>query len=197
MTDDLNAHLAEIRACKLCAGDMPNRPNPVLRASATARILIASQAPGNLADRSGKPFDDPSGRRLRAWMGVTDDEFYDESRVAIVPMGFCFPGYDKNGGDLPPMKRCPPQWRQGLLDRLPDIELTLLIGGYSQSWHLGRDAGTSLTERVQRWRDFAEIGVFTTPHPSWRNNGWLKRNPWFEEEVLPVLQASVRRCFSG
>lgn len=197
MTDDLNAHLAEIRACTLCAGDMPNRPNPVLRASATARILIASQAPGNLADRSGKPFDDPSGRRLRAWMGVTDDEFYDESRVAIVPMGFCFPGYDKNGGDLPPMKRCPPQWRQGLLDRLPDIELTLLIGGYSQSWHLGRDAGTSLTERVQRWRDFAEIGVFTTPHPSWRNNGWLKRNPWFEEEVLPVLQASVRRCFSG
>lgn len=197
MTDDLNAHLAEIRACNLCAGDMPNRPNPVLRASSRAKILIASQAPGNLADRSGKPFDDPSGRRLREWMGVTDEEFYDEGHVAIVPMGFCFPGYDKNGGDLPPMKRCAPQWRQGLLDRLPQIELTLLIGGYSQSWHLGTGAGKSLTERVRRWRDFAEIGVFTTPHPSWRNNGWLKRNPWFEEDVLPVLQASVRRCFSG
>ncbi|MEL6257833.1 MAG: uracil-DNA glycosylase family protein [Pseudomonadota bacterium] len=170
---------------------MPNAPNPIFQASETAKILVASQAPGNLAHQSGVPFSDPSGQRLRTWMGVTDAEFYDQSRIAIAPMGFCFPGYDKNGGDLPPMKRCAPEWRTGLLARLPAIEVVLLIGGYSQKWHLGDRAGRSLTETVLRWREFAPE-YYATPHPSWRNNAWLKKNPWFESEVLPDLRRAVR-----
>ncbi|MEL8055088.1 MAG: uracil-DNA glycosylase family protein [Pseudomonadota bacterium] len=192
MADDLHSLVAKIRACQLCRGDMDRAPNPILQPSATAKILIASQAPGNLADLSGKPFDDPSGRRLRDWMGVSEDEFYDASRVAIAPMGFCFPGYDKNGGDLPPMKRCAPTWREALLAQMPEIELILLIGGYSQKWHLGKRAEKTLTATVAKWREFISEGLFTTPHPSWRNNVWLKRNPWFEEEALPVLRQKVR-----
>ncbi|MEO1569046.1 MAG: uracil-DNA glycosylase family protein [Pseudomonadota bacterium] len=181
-----------IRACALCKGDMPNTPNPIFQVSSTARILIASQAPGNLAHQSGKPFDDPSGRRLRSWMGITDEAFYDASRVAIVPMGFCFPGYDGKGGDLPPMKRCAAAWRPSLLAELPSIEITLLVGAYSQRWHLGYRSGRTLAETVGNWRDFVKDGLFPTPHPSWRNNAWLKRHPWFENDLLPVLQASVR-----
>lgn len=171
---------------------MPNTPNPVFQVSATARILVASQAPGNLAHRSGKPFDDPSGRRLRAWMGLCEAEFYDASRVAIVPMGFCFPGHDAKGGDLPPMKRCAPAWREALLSRLTQLETVLLVGGHAQKWHLGRRAGRTLAETVANWRPLAAEGVFPTPHPSWRNNAWLKRHPWFERDLLPALQASVR-----
>ena len=172
---------------------MQRAPNPVFRATETARILVASQAPGNLADRSSRPFADPSGVRLRNWMGVSDEEFYDESRVAIVPMGFCFPGYDAKGGDLPPMKACAPHWRAGLLERMPQIELVLAIGGYAQSWHLGPSRPKTLTDTVKQWRTFLdERGVLPTPHPSWRNNGWLKRHPWFETEVLPVLRERVR-----
>lgn len=192
MSERLQQVVEEIRACQLCRGDMDRAPNPILQASGTARILIASQAPGNLADLSGKPFDDPSGRRLRDWMGVSEDEFYDASRVAIAPMGFCFPGYDKHGGDLPPMKRCAPTWREKLLSQMPQIELILLIGGYSQKWHLGARAKRTLTATVARWREFLGEGLFTTPHPSWRNTAWLKRNPWFEEEALPVLRQKVR-----
>ncbi len=189
--DDLNAYLEQVRACSLCAGDMPNTPNPVLQVAESARILVAGQAPGNLADRTGTPFNDPSGRRLREWMGVGEDEFYDASRVAIAPMGFCFPGYDSKGGDLPPMKRCAAEWRDGLLARLPNIKVTLLVGFYAQRWHLGRRAGGNLTETVLRWRDFAP-DIFATPHPSWRNNAWLKKHPWFEAETLPALRAAVR-----
>jgi len=192
MCEDLNSYAARLRACTLCKGDMPNAPNPVFQVHEDARILVASQAPGNLADRSGKPFDDPSGRRLRAWMGVSEAEFYDPARIAIVPMGFCFPGHDRQGGDLPPMKRCAPHWRAGLLARLPNIAVTLLVGGYSQRWHLGPKMGKSLTETVANWKAFADEGLFTTPHPSWRNTAWLKANPWFEKDVLPPLQASVR-----
>ncbi|MEM9740034.1 MAG: uracil-DNA glycosylase family protein [Pseudomonadota bacterium] len=194
MSDDLQSFANRLRACTLCKGDMPNIPNPILQVSETARLLIASQAPGNLAHQSGRPFDDPSGRRLRAWMGVTEAEFYDTSRVAIAPMGFCFPGYDRKGGDLPPMKRCAAEWREGLLERMPNIKVTLLIGSYSQRWHLGGRAKKTLTATVLNWRDHLSEGLFTTPHPSWRNNAWLKANPWFEDEVLPVLQASVRSC---
>ena len=125
-------------------------------------------------------------------MDVSADEFYDESRVAIAPMGFCFPGYDRNGGDLPPMKRCAKEWRQGLMDRLPDLKLILLVGGYSQKWHLGDRASARLTETVSSWRVFLSDGLFPTPHPSWRNNGWLKRNDWFEADALPELRARVR-----
>jgi uracil-DNA glycosylase len=192
VTTELNSYVEKLRACQLCAGKMQCVPNPIVRASSEARILIASQAPGNLADRSCKPFDDPSGVRLRSWMGVTEDEFYDEARVAIAPMGFCFPGYDANGGDLPPMKVCAPTWRAGLLERMPQIKLVLAIGGYAQKWHLGQAAARTLTATVQDWRTHLVHGILPTPHPSWRNNGWLKKNPWFEQSVLPELQKRVR-----
>ncbi|MCI4646464.1 MAG: uracil-DNA glycosylase family protein [Hyphomonadaceae bacterium] len=191
---DLQTYAARIRACRLCAEDMPNRPNPILQVHREARILVVGQAPGNLADTTGKPFNDPSGVRLRAWMGVSDEEFYDPTRIALAPMGFCFPGYDRNGGDIPPMKRCAKEWRAGLLARLPNIKVTLLVGSYAQKWHLGARAKKSLRETVAHWQDYAAEHIFTTPHPSWRNNGWLKANPWFESEVLPALQASVRSC---
>jgi uracil-DNA glycosylase len=137
---------------------------------------------------SGMPFTDPSGDRLRDWLGVDEALFYDQSRIAIVPMGFCFPGYRK-GSDLPPPAICAKTWRQPVLDHLPDIRLTLLIGGYAQKWHLGTKAG--VTETVQRWRDFLPAAI-PLPHPSWRNTAWLKRNPWFEAELLPALRARVK-----
>ncbi|MEM5517613.1 uracil-DNA glycosylase family protein [Henriciella sp. AS95] len=171
---------------------MQRAPNPILRAHQNARILVASQAPGNLADVKSKPFADPSGVRLREWMDVSDEEFYDETRISIVPMGFCFPGYDKNGGDLPPMRVCAPTWRPALLERLPNLKLVLAIGGYAQRWHLGPAAEKTLTETVKNWRTHLQSGVLPTPHPSWRNNGWLKRNPWFESEVLPELRRRIR-----
>lgn len=193
MTADLQQYLTRLRACRLCVDDMPRAPNPIVRASETATILIASQAPGNLADRSSRPFADPSGVRLRDWMGVDEAEFYDERRIAIAPMGFCFPGYDKKGGDLPPMKVCAPTWRAGLLERLPNLRLVLAIGGYAQSWHLGEARSRTLTENVRNWREHLERNdTIPTPHPSWRNNAWLKRNPWFETDVLPVLRDRVR-----
>ncbi|MEO0981847.1 MAG: uracil-DNA glycosylase family protein [Pseudomonadota bacterium] len=191
MANDLNAYLDRVRACRLCEGEMPEAPRPVLQASATARVLVVGQAPGNLARNSGKPFSDPSGVRLREWMGVDEATFYDASRVAVVPMGFCFPGYDAKGGDLPPMKRCAVEWRAGLLERLPNVGVTLLVGGYAQKWHLKQRARRSLTGTVLHWRDFAPE-IFVTPHPSWRNNGWLKKHPWFEDELLPDLRAAVR-----
>ena len=192
MSDDLQPYLDQIRACQLCASDMSRAPHPVLQASASARILVAGQAPGNLADVTGIPFNDPSGKRLREWMGVTDEEFYDASRVAVVPMGFCFPGYDSRGADRPPMVRCAETWRAGLLERLPDIRVTVLVGAIAQKWHLGPRVGKTLTETVGKWQDYTSDQVFTTPHPSWRNTAWLKRNPWFEAEVLPELRHAVR-----
>ncbi len=171
---------------------MDRAPNPVLQAASTARILVCGQAPGNLADVTGKPFNDPSGKRLREWMGVTDEEFYDETRVAIIPMGFCFPGYDAKGGDRPPMKRCAATWRESLLTLLPNIEVTLLIGGYAQDWHLRSRGKKNLTETVKAWREYQSDQIFTAPHPSWRNTAWLKRNPWFEQDVLPALRSAVR-----
>ena len=193
MSTDLHEFVADIRACQLCADDMERAPRPVLQVSETAKVLIAGQAPGNLAMESGRPFSDPSGLRLRDWLQVSETEFYDPIKMAIVPMGFCFPGYDKNGGDIPPMKRCAKTWRQALLDRLPNIELTVLIGGYAQKWHLDGELEKTLTATVQKWQDFLDRGVIVTPHPSWRNNAWLKRNPWFETDLLPELRKRVRR----
>ncbi len=192
MRTDLHEFVGDIRACQLCKADMDRAPRPVLQVSETAKILIAGQAPGNLAMESGRPFTDPSGVRLREWLNLDEDTFYDASRVAIVPMGFCFPGYDKNGGDIPPMKRCAETWRQPLLDRLPNIELTVLIGGYAQKWHIGDQMEKTLTATVRKWQSFLDQGVMVTPHPSWRNNAWLKRNPWFETELLPELRKRVR-----
>ena len=196
MSDNLHSLAGQIRACTLCREDMDRAPNPIFQVAPQARILIAGQAPGNLADLSGIPFTDPSGVRLREWLGVSEDEFYGSNRIAIVPMGFCFPGYDKNGGDRPPMKRCAATWRSPLLQAMPNIETTVLIGAYAQKWHLGPRAQKSLTATVANWRDYVSEGLFTTPHPSWRNNAWLKRNPFFEAELLPVLRKRVRAALS-
>ena len=170
----------------------------MLRASVTARIAICGQAPGTRVHASGVPFTDPSGDRLRAWMGVTSDEFYDASRVAIVPMGFCFPGLDAKGGDLPPRRECAPLWRDRVFAQLPNLELVLLVGQYAHRWHLGSLARPTLTETVSDWRAVLERGgvprMIPLPHPSWRNNAWLKAHPWFEAELLPVLRSEARNA---
>jgi len=187
LTDDISA--CTICAERFAATATAHRPKPVVWFAPGARILIASQAPGARAHASRIPFDDPSGKRLRAWMGVTDAQFYDKARVAIVPMAFCFPGYDKNGSDLPPPPICRKTWRKSALSHAGDVPLTLLIGGYAQKWHLGTRTG--VTETVAGWRDHAPR-VIPLPHPSWRNTAWIKRNPWFEAELLPVLRTAVK-----
>lgn len=188
----------EIRTCRLCADrfaatETAHEPRPVAWFQSTARILIAGQAPGARVHASGKPFDDPSGDRLRDWMGVTSDQFYDQSRVAIVPMAFCFPGYDAKGSDLPPPKICAKTWHEKVMQSLPDIRLTLLVGGYAHRWHMGSKA--SVTKTVTLWRDHAPK-LFPLPHPSWRNTGWLKKNPWFADELLPVLRQRVQEVLN-
>lgn len=180
--------LAEVRACTVCAAHLPLGPRPILQVHASARILIAGQAPGTKAHTSGIPFNDPSGDRLRAWLGVSREVFYDPERVAIVPMGFCFPGKAKSG-DLPPRPECAPLWRAPLLGHLKQLQLTLVIGQYALAYHLP-GKGASLTEVVQDWRTHWPHTV-PLPHPSPRNQLWLKRNPWFEQELVPVLRARV------
>lgn len=188
------ALLERIRACTLCAEHLPHEPRPVVRAAASARILIAGQAPGRRVHTSGVPFDDPSGDRLRDWMGVTREEFYDLSRIAFVPMGFCYPGTGA-GGDLPPRPECAPAWRAALLARLRRVELTLVIGSYAHAYHLGVRR-SSVAHTVQSWRAHAPT-LLPLPHPSPRNVLWLRRHPWFEAELVPVLRARVRDVLSG
>jgi len=200
----LEALLAEIRQCRICRDHsprpLPHEPRPVVTASATARILVASQAPGKKVHESGIPFDDRSGDRLREWLGTSRAEFYDESRIAIVPMGFCFPGTDAHGGDRPPRRECAPAWRSRLLAMMPAVELVLVIGLYAQSWHLGADRALSVDATVRDWRRLFERPdlpkILPLPHPSWRNTHWLRKNPWFETDVLPVLRGEVRRLLS-
>jgi uracil-DNA glycosylase family 4 len=192
MSHDLQSLIEEMRKCRLCEAEMERAPNPVFQLSPEARVLVAGQAPGNLADTTGTPFDDPSGDRLRDWMGVSREEFYDPSKIAILPMGLCFPGYDAKGGDLPPMKRCAEVWRQRVLDHLHEIDVVLLVGGYAQRWHLGRRTEKTLTATVANWKSYTSDRMFTLPHPSWRNTAWLKRNPWFETDVLPELRRAIR-----
>lgn len=198
----LESLLAEIAACRVCRDSpangrpLPHEPRPVLRVGGgEARIAITGQAPGTRVHASGKPFTDPSGVRLRAWMGISEDEFYDTRRIAIVPMGFCFPGLDAKGGDLPPRAECATLWRSRVLAALPRVELLLLVGQYGQKWHLGRDA-TNLTATVANWKAILERPdkprLIPLPHPSWRNNAWINQNGWFEAELLPVLRAEVR-----
>ncbi|QJP17547.1 uracil-DNA glycosylase family protein [Starkeya sp. ORNL1] len=207
MPEPLDALVSEIRACRVCVDrplrmPLPHAPRPVLRVSATARILIASQAPGTKVHLSGMPFTDASGDRLRSWLGVDSDTFYDVSRIDIAPMGFCFPGQDAKGADLPPRPECVATWHDRLFAVLPAFELVLVIGAPAQNYHLRRlglerFVKLSLTERVVRWREIfdARSGpkILPLPHPSWRNTGWLKRHPWFGEELLPVLRGEVER----
>ncbi len=180
----------EIRACTLCSAYLPLGPRPIIQVSHSAKILIVGQAPGSRVHETGIPFDDPSGNRLREWMGIDKSVFYDDLKLAIVPMGFCFPGTGKSG-DLPPRPECAETWRKKLLNELPQISLTLVIGQYAQAWHLGQLVKENLTETVKAWKEFGPE-IIPLPHPSPRNNIWLKKNPWFEQEVLPKLQAKVQ-----
>jgi len=191
--------LRDIRRCAIC-NNLPLGPAPLLQAGANARILIAGQAPGRKTHEKGRPFDDASGKRLRAWLGVNEDEFYNPDLFAIVPMGFCFPGTGK-GGDLPPRPECAAQWRSPLLHLLPHIQLTLILGQYAMDWHLGpRNAETrqsqTLTGTVERWSEFWP-DILPLPHPSPRNIRWFKKNPWFEDDVIPILQQRIASLRQG
>lgn len=192
----------EIEACRICVENprgapLPHAPRPVVRLSSTARICIAGQAPGTRVHASGKPFTDPSGDRLREWMAIGEDVFYDASRIAIVPMGFCFPGLDAKGGDIPPRRECAPAWRARIFEAMPRVELLLAVGMHAQAWHLKGLRARTLSDTVaDHARIFAATAgprVIPLPHPSWRNNAWLKKNPWFERDLLPVLRAEVAR----
>ncbi|MCR9197691.1 MAG: uracil-DNA glycosylase family protein [Planctomycetaceae bacterium] len=191
MSEDLSNLLTQIRSCTACAADLPCGPRPIVAAGATARILIIGQAPGIRVHQSGVPWDDPSGNRLREWMGVTSEDFYDECKVALVPMGFCYPGTGTSG-DLPPRSECAELWHESLLSQLNNIRLTLVIGQYAQKYRLGSRRRSTLTKTVQAWQDFTPDNL-PLPHPSPRNNRWLKKNAWFETDVLPYLQRRVKR----
>lgn len=190
----LTSLASAIRGCRLCADQFArtataHAPRPVVWFQPGARLLIAGQAPGMRVHQSGRPFSDPSGDRLRAWLGLSEDAFHDQNRVAIVPMAFCFPGYDAKGSDLPPPKICAQTWHARVMPHLSDIRLTVLVGAYAHRWHLGQRA--SVTDTVAGWRDHAP-GVFPLPHPSWRNTAWLRKNPWFGADLLPALRHAVR-----
>ena len=189
----LDTLLSEIAACRACAHELPHEPRPVVRVGPQTRLLIAGQAPGRRVHESGLPFDDPSGDRLRGWLGVDRETFYGDPRIGVAAMAFCFPGTNPKGGDYPPPKRCAELWRARLLAELPKVELTLLVGSYAQDWALGRRA---MTERVRDWRAHLPDRL-VLPHPSWRNSVWLKRNPWFEAEVTPYLRERVRTILTS
>jgi len=205
LSPDFDDLAEQLRACRICrdapryGSALPHEPRPILQGSALARLCIASQAPGTRAHASGIPFDDRSGTRLREWLGIDRAMFYDASKVAIVPMGSCFPGQDAKGGDLGPRRECAEAWRKPLFQALPNLELILLIGQYAQSWHLGDAFRDGLTGTVRRWREILASlqrpRILPLPHPSWRNNGWLRTNSWFEEELLPVLRSEIRSMF--
>ncbi len=191
----LQALVEELRGCTVCAAHLPLGPRPVVQIQRAARILIAGQAPGRKVHASGVPFDDASGERLRLWLGVRRDVFYDATRIAILPMGFCFPGAARSG-DLPPRTECAPLWRQRLLDQMPHVELTLVIGDCAQRWHLPGAKAGNVTDTVAGWRALWPA-VLPMPHPSPRNNIWLKINPWFVADVVPALQARVSALLAG
>ncbi len=197
--------VGEIHACRICRDapqgkPLPHEPRPVLRPSGTARFAICSQAPGVRVHASGVPFTDPSGDRLRAWLGLASEEFYDQARVAIVPMGFCFPGHDAAGGDLPPRRECAASWHRRLFAAMPQLELVLLVGSYAQRWHLGLPGSAGMAEAVKAWQSRLTSPDrprrIAVPHPSWRNNAWLAANPWFERDMLPALRREVRRVLA-
>jgi uracil-DNA glycosylase len=187
--------LREIRTCQACAANLPLGPRPVLQVGSTARLLICGQAPGTKVHATGLPYHDRSGERLRDWLGLASEVFYDDNRVAIVPMGFCYPGRDIRGGDLPPRVECAMRWRKRLLSTLPQPELTLLIGQYAIAWHLGSRRKATLTETVAAWREYLPT-YLPLPHPSWRNTGWIAKNRWFETECVPALRQRVRRVLA-
>ncbi|HUL41348.1 MAG TPA: uracil-DNA glycosylase family protein [Burkholderiales bacterium] len=181
--------LREVRACKVCKAHLPNPPKPILRAAATATLMIVGQAPGRRVHETGIPWNDPSGDRLREWLELGRDEFYDARHIAIIPAGFCYPGTGENG-DLPPRPECAPLWHPRLRSSLPNISLTLLVGNYAQAYYLGTRAKPTVTETVRGYREYLPE-FLPLPHPSPRNRGWLKNNPWFEKKVIPQLRLLV------
>lgn len=194
----LSGLVNEILRCRICRDNaarkrLPHEPRPVLQASASARILIAGQAPGTRVHASGRPFTDPSGDRLRQWLAIGPETFYDPLKIAILPMGFCFPGLSDKGSDLPPRPECAKAWRSHLMALMPQIDLIVCLGTYALKWHLGIRYKGSLEQTVLAWREGLALrpAIVALPHPSWRNNGWLNRNPWFETELLPVLRKEV------
>ncbi len=190
MSTSLSKLVKEIRSCTLCTEFLPLGPRPVVQVGASAKILIVGQAPGRRVHETGVPFDDPSGDRLRSWMGIEKEVFYDKNKIAIVPMGFCFPGTGKSG-DLPPRPECAEIWRDKLLNLLPNVALTVVVGQYAQSWHLGKSNKHNLTETVRAWKEYWPRSV-PLPHPSPRNNIWLKKYVWFEDEILLHLKKKVK-----
>lgn len=204
MPESLARLSTRIKACRICletprGRPLPHEPRPVFQVSSTAKLLIAGQAPGTRVHASGRPFTDPSGVRLRDWLGIDETLFYDERDVAIVAMGFCFPGQNEQGADLPPRPECAPAWRARLLSHLKAVRLVICLGRPAQHWHMGELVGRDLTETVRNWRQGLTLHpkVLPLPHPSWRNNAWLKKNPWFAEELLPVLRQEVRDLFEA
>ena len=183
----LSKLLTEISNCQLCTEHLPLGPRPIVRAKATAKVLIIGQAPGTRVHESGIPWDDKSGERLRQWLDVTPDVFYDAARIAIMPMGFCYPGANPKGGDNPPRPECAPHWHDKLIAQLADIELTLLVGSYAQNHYLGKTRKKTMTATIEAWRDYAP-DIIPTPHPSWRTTFWLKKNPWFETDAVPEIR---------
>jgi len=192
----LDVVLAEIRACRACEAELPHEPRPVVRVRPETRLLICGQAPGRRVHESGLPFDDPSGERLRGWLGVDRETFYGHPAIGVAAMAFCFPGTNPKGGDYPPPARCARLWRRRLLASLPKVELTLLVGAHAQAWALGDRAKASMTDTVAAWREYLPA-LLPLPHPSWRNTAWLKRNPWFEDEVAPYLRERVAAMLAG
>jgi uracil-DNA glycosylase len=192
---ELDQLLTQIRSCTECEADLPCGPRPIVAAGTTATILIVGQAPGSRVHESGVPWDDPSGDRLRQWMGVSKDDFYDETKIALVPMGFCYPGTGESG-DLPPRSECAELWHEPLMSHLNAVRLTLVIGQYAQKHRLGELRKSSLTKTVEAWKDFTPANL-PLPHPSPRNNRWLKKNPWFETKVIPYLRRRVSRLIKG
>lgn len=191
----LDAVLEEIRACRACAGELAHEPRPVVRVFPETRLLICGQAPGRRVHESGLPFTDPSGDRLRDWLGIDAETFYGDRRIGVAAQAFCYPGTAAKGGDFPPPRRCAQLWRPRLLQELKQVELTLLVGGHAQAWALGDRARASMTETARAWRDYLPA-VLPMPHPSWRNTAWLKREPWFEAEVVPWLRQRVRELLA-
>ncbi|MGE5476467.1 MAG: uracil-DNA glycosylase family protein [Bacteroidales bacterium] len=197
MDDTFAATLARIRTCTLCAPYLPLGPRPILRASPTARLLIVGQAPGTKVHETGIPWNDRSGDRLREWLGLDRDTFYDEARIAIVPTGLCYPGRAVGGGDLPPRPECAPLWHPVILPLLTEVRLTLAVGSYAQAALLGGRRRATMTETVAAWRDTLGSGIVPLPHPSWRTTAWQRKNPWFDAELLPELRARVHTLLNG
>ena len=204
MIGNIEDVLARIRACRICRDQprgrpLPHEPRPVLQAGGQARILIAGQAPGTRVHASGRPFTDPSGERLRDWLGVDANTFYDNANFAILPMGFCFPGLTPAGADLPPRRECAPAWRGILLAAMPRMELVICLGAHAMAWHMREQFPGSVDAAVKNWRAARDLtpSVIALPHPSWRNNAWLNRNPWFASELLPVLRQDVARLLAN